>query len=156
MILDLIMQRKHFLKLAVLSNLGLVLKAENFISNSFFNKSQLLPANNVQYYKRGDAEYEILRKGFNKRIEKFPLVIALCKTPTGVAEAIQYAKQNNLPVAVKSGGHCMEGFSCNDGGMVINLSLLNKVEWVDKETITVGPGCTLSDLYDTLLILMLS
>jgi FAD/FMN-containing dehydrogenase len=151
MILDLIMQRKHFLKLAVLSNLGLVLNSKKIFSNSFLNKSQLLPGNNVQYYKRGDAEYEILRKGFNKRIEKFPLVIALCKNSAGVAEAIQYAKQNNLPVAVKSGGHCMEGFSCNDGGMVINLSLLDKVEWVDKETITVGPGCTLSDLYDTLL-----
>src|SRR6202012_2301429 len=86
-----------------------------------------------------------------KRLSKFPLVIALCKNTQGVSEAVLYAKQNNLPIAVKSGGHSMEGFSCNNGGMVINLSLLNKVEWVDKETINVGPGCTLSNLYDNIL-----
>ena len=147
MILDLIMQRKQFLKLALLTNLGLVLKPENIFSST----KQIPTANNVLYYKRGDAEYELLRKGFNKRIEKFPLIIALCKNTAGVAEAIQYAQQNNLPVAIKSGGHCMEGFSCNNGGMVINLSLLNTIEWADKETITVGPGCTLQNLYNNIL-----
>lgn len=45
----------------------------------------------------------------------------------------------------------MEGFSCNDGGMVINLSLLNSIEWTDATTISVGPGCTLQHLYDTIL-----
>jgi FAD/FMN-containing dehydrogenase len=141
------MQRKRFLKLALLTNLGLVLKPGSIFSSNIILQS----TDNVLYYKKGTPEYETLRKGFNKRIGKFPLIIALCKNTAGVAEAIQYAKQNNLPVAIKSGGHCMEGFSCNDDGMVINLSLLNKVDWVDKETITVGPGCTLSNLYDTIL-----
>jgi hypothetical protein len=139
------MQRKRFLKLALLANLGLVLKPGSIFSSNMILQS----TDNVLYYKNGTPEYEALRKGFNKRIEKFPLIIALCKNTAGVAEAIQYAKQNNLPVAIKSGGHCMEGFSCNDDGMVINLSLLNQVDWVDKETITAGPGCTLSNLYDT-------
>lgn len=151
MILDLVMQRKQFLKLALLTNLGLVLKPGTVLSETLLKNAALQPGLNVLYYKKGTAEYETLRKGFNKRIDKFPLVIALCRNTAGVAEAIQYAKKNNLPVAVKSGGHCMEGFSSNDGGMVINLSLLNTVEWVDKETITVGPGCTLSNLYDTVL-----
>jgi hypothetical protein len=141
------MQRKRFLKLALLTNLGLVLKP----STIFSNNTIVQLTDNVLYYKKGTPEYETLRKGFNKRIDKYPLIIALCKNTTGVAEAIQYAKQNNLPVAIKSGGHCMEGFSCNDGGMVINLSLLNTISWVDKETITVGPGSTLSNLYDTIL-----
>jgi FAD/FMN-containing dehydrogenase len=145
------MQRKRFLKLALLTNLGLALKPNSIFSNNFSGNNALPIADNLTYYKRGTAEYETLRKGFNKRIEKFPLIIALCKNTAGVAEAIQYAKQNSLPVAIKSGGHCMEGFSCNDGGMVINLSLLNRVEWIDKETITVGPGCTLSNLYNTIL-----
>jgi FAD/FMN-containing dehydrogenase len=141
------MQRKQFLKLALLTNLSLVLKPEAVFSDKKRTQSE----DNVLYYKQGDNEYEMLRKGFNKRIDKFPLIIALCKNTAGVAAAIQYAKQNNLPVAVKSGGHCMEGFSCNDGGMVINLSLLNTVEWTDRETITVGPGCTLQNLYNTIL-----
>lgn len=141
------MQRKQFLKLAMLTHLGLLLKPENIFSETTTAQT----AANVLYYKQGDAEYEILRKGFNKRINKFPLIIALCKNTAGVAEAIQYAQQNNLPVAIKSGGHCMEGFSNNDAGMVVNLSLLNTIEWMDGTTVTVGPGCTLQNLYDELL-----
>jgi FAD/FMN-containing dehydrogenase len=151
MILDLVMQRKQFLKLAMLANMGLVLKPGNILATSLLKNTNLQAEANVLYYKKGTPEYEMLRKGFNKRIDKYPAVIALCKNTAGVAEAVQYARQNNLPVAVKSGGHCMEGFSCNNGGMVINLSLLNTITWDDKETITVGPGCTLSNIYDVIL-----
>ncbi|MGG9964028.1 FAD-dependent oxidoreductase [Ferruginibacter sp. SUN106] len=145
------MQRKHFLKLAMLTNMGLVLKPRNIVATSLLKNAMVGAEANVLYYKKGSTEYETLRKGFNKRIDKYPAIIALCKNTQGVSEAILYAKQNNLPVAVKSGGHCMEGFSCNNGGMVINLSLLNTIEWVDKETIIVGPGCTLSNIYDVIL-----
>ena len=138
-------QRKEFLKLAMLANLGLYSKPFNFLGGI------RVGSDNVAYYKKGDPQYKTLRNGFNKRIDKFPLIIALCKNTEGVAEAVGYAIQNKLPVAVKSGGHCMEGFSCNEGGMVINLSLLNKINWIDKDTIAVGPGCTLSELYDELL-----
>ncbi len=151
MILVLVMQRKQFLKLAALTNLGLFFNPRDVLSHRLLKDTVLQPGANVMYYKKGSPEYETLRKGFNKRIDKYPLIIALCKNAAGVAEAIQYAKQNNLPVAVKSGGHCMEGFSCNNGGMVINLSLLNTVKWVDKETVKVGPGCTLSNIYDDIL-----
>ncbi|MBI3883393.1 MAG: FAD-binding oxidoreductase, partial [Sphingobacteriales bacterium] len=142
--------RKDFLKLAVLANASLLTKPVQAFTD---NLSAVIPSLsiNVVYYKKGDAQYEVLRKGFNKRINKFPAIIAQCNNTQGVAEAIQYAIANNLPVAVKSGGHCMEGFSCNNGGMVINLSALNKVSWVNTEIIKVGPGCTLSHLYDTIL-----
>ena len=155
MILDLAMQnklkRKEFLKLALLANLGLIAKQIEGFSEFTGKYSKALSNDNVTYFKKGDADYELLRKGFNKRIEKFPQIIALCKNATGVAEAVKYAGQNGLPIAIKSGGHCMEGFSCNDGGMVINLSLLNKIEWMDANTIKVGPGCTLSNIYDAIL-----
>lgn len=155
MILVLVMQknfkRKEFLKLALLANLGLITKPLEAFSGQFAKYSTPFSNDNVTYFKKGDADYEILRKGFNKRIEKFPLIIALCKNTTGVSEAVKYARQNSLPVAIKSGGHCMEGFSCNDGGIVINLSALNKIEWIDKNNIKVGPGCTLSNIYDAIL-----
>ncbi|MEO6541841.1 MAG: FAD-dependent oxidoreductase [Ferruginibacter sp.] len=144
-------KRKDFLKLALLGNLGLLIRPFESFSERF--PKYIFPVSNdhVSYFKKGDAEYELLRKGFNKRIEKFPLVIALCKNTTGVTQAILYARQHKLPVAIKSGGHCMEGFSCNDGGMVINLSALNKIEWIDANTLKVGPGCTLSNIYDVVL-----
>lgn len=106
---------------------------------------------NVTYFKKGDPTYENLRKGFNKRINKYPEVIALCMNTQGVIEAMQYASVNKLAVSVKSGGHCMEGLSCNDGGMVINLSQLNKLEWIDKDTIRVEPACTLKEIYENII-----
>ncbi|HEY4874460.1 MAG TPA: FAD-binding oxidoreductase [Puia sp.] len=138
-------QRKDFLKMSLMANVGLCVNP--FLVNKKI-ADFLLRDENVIYYKNGDKEYDILRKGFNKRIERHPAIIALCKNTDGIIEVIKYAKNKDLPVAIKSGGHCMEGFSCNDGGMVINLSLLNNIEWVDDETIKVGPACTLSEIYD--------
>ncbi len=137
-------QRKEFLKLALLAPLGVYAKKVS----KYYQVEQTI---NVDYFRKSEQQYESLRRGFNKRIDKFPLVIALCKNAAGVAEAILYANTNKLPVAIKSGGHCMEGFSANDNGMVINLSLLNKISWLDKEIVSVGPGCTLSSIYDELL-----
>lgn len=142
--------RKGFLKTALLANVALLTKPLHAFAG-FVQPDSPLSNDNVTYYKKEAEEYETLRKGFNKRIEKFPLIIALCKNTAGVAEAMSYAIENKLPVAVKCGGHCMEGFSCNDNGMVINLSLLNKIAWKGNDMITVEPGCTLSRLYDELL-----
>lgn len=158
--------RKEFIKVAVLGGVGLYLGAcssedTKEVSSSNEGKDTAaskdvspkpnLVSNNVTYYKKGDEKYEELRPGFNKRIQKYPLIIALCKNTEGVAEAIQYANENNLPVAIKSGGHCFEAFSSNNDGMVINMSEINKVELADDNTVTIGPGCKLSQLYDNLL-----
>jgi hypothetical protein len=137
--------RKDFLKMSLLANVALC--ADPFLGNKKI-ADLLLQEENVIYYKNGDKQYDILRKGFNKRIKKHPEIIALCKNSDGIVDAIKYAKNKNLAVAIKSGGHCMEGFSCNDGGLVIDLSLLNNIEWIDEETIKVRPACTLSKIYD--------
>jgi len=115
-----------------------------------------LPAGNsaatsLDLVDKKDARYDALRKGFNERIDKYPQVIAVCTSAQDVAAAVCYAQDKKLPIAVKSGGHSMEGFSCNDDGMVINLSKMNSVEMLDGGKIKVGPGCTLSNLYDNTL-----
>ncbi|MBO9619967.1 MAG: FAD-binding oxidoreductase [Niabella sp.] len=138
--------RKEFLKLTVLANAALLTKPLALLANNSVPEHP-----NVFFYKKGAAEYEVLRKGFNKRINKYPQVIALAKNTAGVAEAIQYATKNNLPVTIKSGGHCMEGFSCNNGGMVINLSEMKATSWGADGQLTVQPGCTLAELYNTIL-----
>jgi FAD/FMN-containing dehydrogenase len=139
------MKRKEFLKLAALTNLSLLIKPLQLFS------ANLPTDTNVTYFKKGDVAYETLRLGFNKRINKFPAAIALCHNTQGVTEAVQYGIANKLPITIKSGGHCMEGFSSNNNGLVINLSELNKISWVDNNTILVGPACTLSNLYDNIL-----
>lgn len=142
--------RKKFLRLSLLAPLGWMISESAAKAIAVFSKG---PVNNqhVAFYKSGDPLYESLRKGFNKRIDKLPAVIALCQDTTGVSEAVKYAIANNLPVAVKSGGHCMEGFSSNNNGMVINLSAMKKIEWLSSDTIRVNPGCTLTELYNELL-----
>jgi len=145
------MERKQFLKTALLVNAAIIAKPLLAMAKGFVIADFPLSNNNVTYYKKSDAPYDLLRKGFNKRIEKFPQIIALCSTKEGVAQAVKYAVANKLPIAIKSGGHCMEGFSSNNGGMVINLSLLNKLEWVKDFVVKVGPGCTLANLYNNIL-----
>ncbi len=140
------MQRSTFLKNLTLTGLGLLTQQ---LTNAGYISSYTTA--DVMYYTKQDAKYHILRKGFNKRINNYPDVIALCHNTAGVAAAVLYAKQRNLPITVKSGGHCMEGYSCTNGGMVINLSLLNNITVHSNNTITVGPAATLKQIYETLL-----
>ena len=102
---------------------------------------------NVTYFKKEDVQFEPLAEYFNLHSLKVPLIIALVENEAGVAEAIAFAKENNLPVSVKSGGHSFEGFSSNNGGLVINTSLLKSKEW-DGTKLTVGSAVLLKELYD--------
>lgn len=113
--------------------------------------AELFNSGDAVYIKRGEEQYETLRRGFNKRIEKYPLVIAVCKNTNGVAEAVRYARKNGLKVAVKSGGHSIEGFCVNNGGLVIYLGLMNKPEWINETEVKLQPACRLSEIYDALL-----
>jgi hypothetical protein len=155
--------RNKFLKLAALGSIGLYVNAcrTKKTKKKAAATTEKIPADtisidisssqNLIIHKKGETIYETLRGGFNKRIQKYPKLIVQCKNTQGIAEAINYAIANKLAVAVKSGGHCFEGFSSNNDGLVINLSLMNTVEWLDNSTIKIQPGCTLSKLYDTIL-----
>lgn len=143
--------RKKFIQQISLAGLALLIPRTPAFGKTPSYKFLECSNENVIYYEKNSAEYETLRKGFNKRIDKYPKIIALCMNTNGVVEAMQYAATNNLKLTVKSGGHCMEGLSCLEGGMVINLSLLNKIEWLDKNTLNVGPACTLKNIYETVI-----
>lgn len=95
---------------------------------------------------RDDAAYARLNEGFNKRLHFLPKYIALCKTEKGIQFAVQKASEENLKVAVKSGGHSFEGFSNNNGGMVINLSQMKQITWLENDEVEVQPGCLLQDI----------
>ncbi|MEN9571182.1 MAG: hypothetical protein RL172_2413 [Bacteroidota bacterium] len=143
------MHRKHFLKLSLLSPLAAATKPLQLLP--LLAQAAVAKTDNVIFYKAGQPAYDVLKQCFNKRIHKMPALVAQCKNTAGVAEAVQYALEHNMPVAVKSGGHCMEGFSCNEGGLVINLSALKQIEWIDNNTVQLGPACRLSEIYDALL-----
>ena len=81
-----------------------------------------ISSGNVRFLQRHDADYAKHRQIFNKRITNMPKFIAVCANEKGVQEAVAFAQTNKLPIAVKSGGHSFEGFSTNDGGLMLDLS----------------------------------
>jgi FAD/FMN-containing dehydrogenase len=75
-----------------------------------------------------DAEYDAARRCFNALVDRRPAVIARCSGPNDVATALDFARSNDLEVAVRGGGHNPAGHCVVDGGLVIDLSLMRGVE----------------------------
>jgi FAD/FMN-containing dehydrogenase len=80
-----------------------------------------------------DPEYDRARRGFNALVDRKPAVIARCAGPADVAAAFDFARGNELQVAVRGGGHNPAGHCVVDDGLVIDLSPMRTVD-VDSET----------------------
>lgn len=94
-----------------------------------------------------DSDYDESRRVWNGSIDRSPLVIARCVDERDVSEAVRFATEEGLEIAVRGGAHSMSGASVVDGGIVIDLSRMNQVE-VDPEgrRAVVAGGALLSDL----------
>jgi hypothetical protein len=73
-------------------------------------------------------DYESSRLVFNLAFDRRPELIVRCASAPDVARALDFAQSQNLPLAVRGGGHNRAGFSVCDGGVVIDLSGMNRVE----------------------------
>ena len=86
-----------------------------------------------QIIQAGDPDYDDARQVWNAMIDKYPALIARCTGADDVIAAVNFAREHDLPLAVRSGGHNVAGNAVCDDGLVIDLSLMNKV-LVDAET----------------------
>jgi hypothetical protein len=86
-----------------------------------------------------DAGYEDARKLWNGMIDKKPALIARAKDSADVAEAVNFAREHHMLLAVRGGGHNVAGTAMADGGLVVDLSSMKGIE-VDPERRTVRTG----------------
>lgn len=100
----------------------------------------------MQWIRPDSPEYDESRRLFNAMIDRRPAVIAPCGTAGEVAEALKHARDNELAVAVRAGGHSVAGMSMNDGGLVVDVRPMKSID-VDPEsrTVTVGAGVTFGE-----------
>lgn len=95
----------------------------------------------------GDSNYDEARKVYNAMIDKHPALIARCADVADVISAVNFARDNQLTVAIRGGGHNGPGFGVCDNGLVIDLSRLRgiRVDPVNR-TVRVEGGCVWGDV----------
>src|SRR3954449_9847184 len=93
----------------------------------------------------GDG-YDEARAIWNGAHDRRPAVIVRCAGVADVRLAVDFARSENLLVAVRGGGHSLPGFSTCDGGVVVDLSAMTSVR-VDhaRRTVVAEGGCTWAD-----------
>jgi hypothetical protein len=97
----------------------------------------------------GDATYEVRRKLWNGFVNKFPALIAQCVNETDIAHALEFARKHSLPLAVRGGGHHSAGFASVNDGLVIDLSLQQRIT-VDPvaRSAKAQPGALAGQMYE--------
>jgi FAD/FMN-containing dehydrogenase len=95
----------------------------------------------------GNAQYDDARKVWNGMIDKRPGLIVRCTGAADVASAVNFAREFDLLVAVRGGGHSISGKAVCDGGIMIDLS---PIRWCTVDpaarTARLGGGSLLGDL----------
>ncbi|MBL9050703.1 MAG: FAD-binding oxidoreductase [Tabrizicola sp.] len=95
----------------------------------------------------GDADYDAVRVIWNGMIDRRPAIIVRCRSAADVRAAVLHARAAGLAIAVRSGGHNVAGYAVCDGGLMIDLSLMNSVRvHPSLDRATVGGGATWADL----------
>lgn len=102
---------------------------------------ETVPPGLAEVVEPGDLAYAQLRSGYLRG--GAPGIILRAATAEQVADALAFARRHpGIPLSRRSAGHGVSGRSTNDGGIVIDVSLMNTVEVIDQRTrrVRIGPG----------------
>src|SRR5688572_3070667 len=77
-----------------------------------------------QLIRPGDEAYAQACKIYNGMIDRHPALIVRCVDVADVITAVNYARNNGMPLAIRGGGHNGAGLALVDDGLVIDLSLM--------------------------------
>ena len=108
---------------------------------------QLKPQLRGQLLIPSDEGYDAARKVYNGMIDKRPGAIARCVNVADVIAAVHAAREQDVLVAIRGGGHNAGGLGICDGGLVIDLSLMLSVRVKPAaRTVWAEGGCTGGDV----------
>jgi FAD/FMN-containing dehydrogenase len=95
----------------------------------------------------GDPDYDEARMIWNGLIDRRPALIVQCSGAADVVDAVNFAREHDLVLSIRGGGHNVAGNAVNDGGVMIDLSAMRGVH-VDQSTrrVRVQGGATLGDV----------
>jgi FAD/FMN-containing dehydrogenase len=97
----------------------------------------------------GDDDYDTVRRVWNGMIDRGPAVIAQCATSEDVGQALAWARERDLPISVRGGGHNAAGVALVDRGVVVDLAPMKDIEVLAGEEparVRVGGGVTIGEL----------
>jgi FAD/FMN-containing dehydrogenase len=94
----------------------------------------------------GSPGYNESRTIWNAMIDRKPGLIVRCTTTADVTRAVRFAREHDLILAVRGGGHNIAGNAVTEGGLMLDLSPMKTIQ-IDraKRTARVGAGATLAD-----------
>ncbi|AEH38097.1 FAD-binding oxidoreductase [Halopiger xanaduensis] len=93
-----------------------------------------------------DPAYDDARRVWNGMIDAYPAIVARCTGVADVVAAVTFAREQELPLTVRGGGHNVAGTAVRDGALVVDLEPMSGVRVdPDERTVRVEGGATLGD-----------
>lgn len=94
----------------------------------------------------GDSDYDAARAVHNGMFDRRPLAVLRAQQVADVIAGVSFARDNDLDLSIRGGGHSAPGFGTNDGGLVIDMSPMRTVHVNPrKKTARVDSGATWGD-----------